>query len=105
MLVEVVDGDVPVFGHDEIQANEAGIGGGEFEAEHDLREDGFVRQAAQNLIKVADGDAASGFGVGGAAFQFGSGAGVVVGQGLAVAAVISFSPPARSVSRILAKSL
>jgi hypothetical protein len=41
VLVEIVNGDVPVFGHDEIQADESRIGGSEFEAEQNLREDDF----------------------------------------------------------------
>ena len=41
------------------------------------------RQAAQHLVKVADGDVAAGFGVGRTAFQFGAGAGVVFRQSLA----------------------
>jgi hypothetical protein len=60
-----------------------GIGGGEFEAEHDLRENGGRRQAAQHLIKVAHGDGTSGLGVGRAAFQFGAGAGVIFCESLA----------------------
>ena len=83
VLVEIVNGNVPVFGHDEIQADEMRIGRGEFEAEDDLREDGFVRQSAQHLIKITDGDVASRFGIGRAAFQFGARAGFVFGQSLA----------------------
>ena len=83
VLVEVVNGNVPVLGHDQIQSHEARIGRREFEAEHDLREDGFVGQAAQHLIKIADGDVASGFGVGRTAFEFGAGAGFVFGQSFA----------------------
>ena len=83
VLVEIVDGDVPVFGHDQVQSDKARIGRGEFEAEHDLREDRFARQSAQHLIEIADGDVASGFGVGGAAFQFGAGVGIVFRQSLA----------------------
>ena len=51
VLVEVVDGDVPVLGHDEIQADEAGIGGGQFEAEQNLGEDDFRAQSAQRPDK------------------------------------------------------
>src|SRR5450755_1447539 len=42
-----------------------------------------MRQAAQHLREVAYGDAASGLGVGSAAFQFGAGAGVVFRESLA----------------------
>src|SRR5579863_10689881 len=80
VLVEIVDGNVPVFGHDQVQADEMRIGGSEFEAQQDLGEDAFAGQAAERLIEIADGNAASGFGGGGAALQFGAGAGVVLGQ-------------------------
>ena len=83
VLVEIVNGNIPVFGHDQVQSHKARIGGGEFEAEYDLREDGCFGQAAQHLVKVADGDVAAGFGVGRTAFQFGAGAGFVFRQSLA----------------------
>ena len=81
--VEVVSGDKPVLGHDKIQADNAGIAGGEFEAEENLGEDAFARHSAKNLIEITDGEAASRFGARCAALQFGTGAGVVFGEGLA----------------------
>src|SRR5580704_2790158 len=58
VLVEIVSGNVPVFRHDEVQAHKVRVGGGKFEAEHNLGEYGFVRQSAENLIEIADGDVA-----------------------------------------------
>src|SRR6202034_4664259 len=45
MRVEIVNGNVPVFWHDEIQAYKVRIGRCEFEAEYDLREKGGLRGA------------------------------------------------------------
>ena len=56
----VVHGSVAVFGHHEIDADDARIGGGGFKAEQRLREDLLLRKAAENLVEIADLDAAGG---------------------------------------------
>ena len=48
--VEIVHGHIPVFRHDQIEADEARVGSGKFEAKQDLREDLFFGKAAQDLI-------------------------------------------------------
>ena len=62
VLAEIVGRDVPVFRHHEIESDEMRIGRGQFEAENDLGEYGFTGESAQYLVKVSDGDVASGFG-------------------------------------------
>src|SRR5262249_21422156 len=53
--IEVAHGHVPVFRHDEVEPHETWVRGREFEAEDNLREYGLLREAAENLIKIADG--------------------------------------------------
>ncbi len=83
VLVEVVDGDVPVLGLDKVHADEAGIGGGQFEAEQQLGEDDFRAQSTERVRKITDGDGASGSGVWGSALENFFGAGIVGGEALA----------------------
>ena len=47
-------GNVAVFRHHEIDADDARVGGGDFETEKRLREDLLGRKSAQNLIEVAE---------------------------------------------------
>jgi hypothetical protein len=50
VLVEIVNGNVPVFGHDQVQSYKMGIGRGQFEPQHDLCEHRGLREAAQHLV-------------------------------------------------------
>ncbi len=63
----IVHRDVAIFGHHEINSDDARIGGSDFEAEERLREDLLFRKAAQHLIEIADLDAARGRRIGCAA--------------------------------------
>jgi hypothetical protein len=58
--VVVAHGDVAVFGHDEVDADDVGVGGGDFEAEEGLGEDLLGWKAAEDLVEEVDGDAAGG---------------------------------------------
>src|ERR1700733_13899003 len=55
VLIEIVERDVPILGHDKIEADEARVGRCELESQQNLREYDFVRQATQNLIEIAHG--------------------------------------------------
>src|SRR5579872_689793 len=63
VLVKIVDGNVPIFGHHKIQTYEKRVRRSEFEAEQDLCEDCFMGQSAQHLVKIAYGHITSGGGV------------------------------------------
>ena len=65
LLFEIGHGFAAVFGHDEVDADDAlGIGGNGFESEKRLREDLLVRKAAKNLIDEFLRDVAGGLRVG-----------------------------------------
>ncbi len=53
----VAHGEIAVFGLDEVDADDIGIGGGQFEAEQRLREDLLGRFLTLDLIEEAHGDA------------------------------------------------
>jgi len=56
-------GDVAVFGLDEVDADDARVGGGEFEAEQDLCEDAVGRHGAEHLVEIPNLNRAGGLGV------------------------------------------
>ncbi len=47
-------GDVAIFGHHEIDADDARVGGGDFETEQSLRENLLGGKSAQNLVDVTE---------------------------------------------------
>src|SRR5580704_14688610 len=65
LLFEIGHGFAAVFGHDEVDADDAlGIGGNGFESEKRLREDLLIRKTAKNLVDESLRDVASGLRVG-----------------------------------------
>jgi len=72
--VVVAHGEIAIFGHDEVEAYDVGIGGGYFEAKEGLREDLLRWVAAEDLVQPVDADVAGG-GL--------AGAGVAVLEGVA----------------------
>jgi hypothetical protein len=62
--VVVLHGDAVVFGLDEVDADEVGVGGGDFKAEEGLGEDLLERKGSEDLIEEVDFDGAAGSGGG-----------------------------------------
>jgi len=60
LKVIVLHGDAAVFGHDKVEADDVGIGGGYFKAEEGLREDLLRWEAAEDLVEPVDFDDAHG---------------------------------------------
>ena len=58
--VVVAHGEIAVFGHNEVDADDVGIGRSDFKAEQGLGEDLLGRVAAEDLIKPVDVDVAGG---------------------------------------------
>src|SRR5262249_40414387 len=67
--IEVVDWHVPVFRHDQVQADDARVGLSQQEAGQDLGEDLLFGKATQDLVNVASLDTTSGISLRTAAFQ------------------------------------
>ena len=77
VLVEVMEGHVPILRHHQIQANKARMGRRQLESQENLREHNLVRQPPQYLIEITHGDAASGSSLRRPAFHHVVGAGFV----------------------------